>query len=186
MADSLVIEGYASLFGAEDLAGDVVRAGAFTRSLARGRTVPMLLQHAGGSAGRWNVMREDGRGLFVRGLVTDESVRGIAALKLIRDKVLGGLSIGFIARDWSPRSVRGRELRVLELPQVQQHVAGLDQRRPGVTGAHHPHAMSGGRRIADDAAYLVQTPGAVQGRRPELHRPPPVANARHSGAPASL
>ncbi|RYG28894.1 MAG: HK97 family phage prohead protease, partial [Burkholderiales bacterium] len=45
---SLVIEGYASLFGVEDLAGDVVRAGAFARSLARhkgmeGGSVGMLL-----------------------------------------------------------------------------------------------------------------------------------------------
>jgi HK97 family phage prohead protease len=147
MADSLVIEGYASLFGAEDLAGDVVRAGAFTRSLARERTVPMLLQHAGGSAGRWNVMREDGRGLFVRGLVTDESVRGIAALKLIRDKVLGGLSIGFIARDWSPRSVRGRELRVLELTEVSLVTSPM---------------LPGARFAPVGGDFSLQTPGFVR------------------------
>jgi len=77
MAASLVIEGYASLFGVADLAGDVVRAGAFSRTLARGDRVPMLVQHMGGrQAGRWSVMREDGLGLFVRGLVTDESPTG--------------------------------------------------------------------------------------------------------------
>lgn len=71
---SLVIEGYASLFGVKDMAGDVVRAGAFARTLARGRDIGMLLQHAGGrTAGRWTAMREDGRGLFVRGLVTAET-----------------------------------------------------------------------------------------------------------------
>ena len=119
MAKSLVIEGYASLFGVEDLAGDVVRAGAFWRSLARGGRLPMLLQHAGGrQAGSWTAMREDGRGLYVRGLVTDETAAGQAALKLIGDRDLDGLSIGFIARDWSPRPGGGRDLRQIELREV--------------------------------------------------------------------
>ena len=47
----LVIEGYASLFGVEDLAGDVVRAGAFARSLLRGAPVGMLLSHVGRADG---------------------------------------------------------------------------------------------------------------------------------------
>lgn len=116
---SLVIEGYASLFGVEDLAGDVVRAGAFARTLARQRNVGMLLQHAGGrTAGRWTAIREDGRGLFVRGLVIGESAAGRAALKLIHGKSLTGLSIGFIARDWSPRRGRGRKLREIELREI--------------------------------------------------------------------
>lgn len=116
---SLVIEGYASLFGVEDLAGDVVRAGAFARSLARGTGVGMLLSHAGGrTAGRWTTLREDGRGLFVRGLVTDSTAAGVAALKLIGEGGLDGLSIGFVARDWSPRVGRGRDLKEIELREV--------------------------------------------------------------------
>ncbi len=116
---SLVIEGYASLFGVEDLAGDVVRAGAFTRSLARGGGVGMLLSHVGGrTAGRWTLMREDGRGLFVRGLVSDETASGATALRMIAREGLDGLSIGFVARDWSPRVTRGRELKEVELREI--------------------------------------------------------------------
>lgn len=119
MTKTLVIEGYASLFGVEDLAGDVVRAGAFARTLARGGEVRMLLSHMGGrTVGRWTAMREDGRGLFVRGLVTGETAAGQTALKLIGDGTMSGLSIGFIARDWSPRVMRGRELREIELREV--------------------------------------------------------------------
>ena len=60
----------------------------------------MLLSHAGGrAAGRWTTMREDRRGQFVRGLVTGETAAGQAALKLIGDGTMSGLSIGFIARD---------------------------------------------------------------------------------------
>ena len=119
MRDSLVIEGYASLFGVEDLAGDTVRAGAFARTLARRAPIGMLLQHAGGrTAGRWMAIREDGRGLFVRGLVTDETVAGAAALKLIQDGAMDGLSIGFIARAWAARRDRGRDLKEVELREI--------------------------------------------------------------------
>ncbi len=120
----VLIEGYASLFGVEDLAGDVVRAGAFTRSLARGADVAMLLQHRGGApAGRWIAMREDGRGLYVRGLVDPAWRAGAAVLRLIDEEGLSGLSIGFVARDWSPRVSSGRvgggrDLRELELREV--------------------------------------------------------------------
>jgi len=117
--DSVVIEGYASLFEVEDLAGDVVRAGAFGRSLARGRDVGMLLSHAGGrTAGRWTAIREDGRGLFVRGLVTTDTAAGRAAMAEICGGRLNGLSIGFIARDWAPRGIRGRVLREIDLREV--------------------------------------------------------------------
>jgi HK97 family phage prohead protease len=54
----------------------------------------------------------------VRGLVTDETVAGQAALRLIHDGSMNGLSIGFIARDWAARRHRGRELREIELREV--------------------------------------------------------------------
>jgi HK97 family phage prohead protease len=118
-AQSLVIEGYASLFGVEDLMGDVVRAGAFARSLAAGVNIGMLLNHGGRrKVGRWTCIREDGRGLFVRGFVTAETPAGQAALDMISQRRLSGLSIGFIARDWSPRVTRGRELREIDLREV--------------------------------------------------------------------
>lgn len=110
---SLMIEGYASLFRVEDLAGDVVRAGAFARTLAREararRTgVGMQLSHVGvATAERWTTIREDGCGLFVRGLVSDETMAGATALKMIGDGGVDGLSIGFVARDWSPRVMQG-------------------------------------------------------------------------------
>ena len=115
----VVIEGYASLFGVEDMAGDVVRAGAFSETLARGAGVGMLLGHVGGrTAGRWTTMREDGRGLFVRGFVSGETAAGRTALQMISDGSLDGLSIGFVARDWSPRVARGRELKRIELREI--------------------------------------------------------------------
>lgn len=41
----MTVSGYASIFGNRDRVGDVVVAGAFTKSLASGRRVKMLWQH---------------------------------------------------------------------------------------------------------------------------------------------
>jgi HK97 family phage prohead protease len=114
-----LIEGYASLFGVRDLAGDVIRPGAFARSLAEPSLPPMLLQHVGGRpAGQWTRVREDGRGLFVRGLVSEALPAGAIALRRMASGALDGLSIGFVAREWSPRPGGGRDLRVIELKEI--------------------------------------------------------------------
>ncbi len=72
LSEGAVIAGYASLFGVPDQGGDVVQPGAYARSLARlagsGRRVKMLWQHDPGEPiGVWDEVREDGRGLYVRG-----------------------------------------------------------------------------------------------------------------------
>ena len=108
----VLIEGYAAVFGAVDLSGDVVRAGAFARSLKSG-PVPMLLQHRQGSiAGRWTRIIEDGRGLFVRGLIERPGAQTLARAGL------DGLSIGFRARFWTPRVGGGRDLKEVDLVEV--------------------------------------------------------------------
>jgi len=99
-----LIEGYAAVFGLADHSGDIVRAGAFARSLRQGLPA-MLLQHQSGAViGRWVRAVETGRGLFVRGLV---ECAGAAAL--VQDG-LDGLSIGFRPRLWTPRPEGGRVL----------------------------------------------------------------------------
>ena len=90
--------GYASLFGAVDLAKDVVEHGAFARSLAqRGPSgVRMLFQHDPAQPiGVWTDIREDERGLFVRGKLTGAVSRSAEVLSLMRAGALDGLSIGF-------------------------------------------------------------------------------------------
>ena len=112
----LLIEGYAALFGVPDLAGDVVRAGAFSKSLSRApppQGIRMLLQHRSGAiAGRWTRMIEDGRGLYVRGLIESTSGHELAT------RGLDGLSIGFRPRVWKPRVNEGRDLIEIELVEV--------------------------------------------------------------------
>jgi HK97 family phage prohead protease len=110
---------YASLFGVEHVAGDVVRAGAFARTLRRRREVRMLPSCVRDKlAGRWMTMPEDERGLFVRALVSGEMPAGRAALTLIGDGAMDGLSIGFIATDLSARVGQGQGLREFKLSEI--------------------------------------------------------------------
>ena len=90
-------EGYASLFGVPDGAGDVVAPGAFAASLRkRGPArVRMLYQHfAHEPIGVWEQIKEDSRGLYVRGRLVDVP-RAHEVAELLRENALNGLSIGF-------------------------------------------------------------------------------------------
>lgn len=111
-AAGLQIEGYASLWGVADLNGDVVARGAFRQSLAVAGAggVRMLHQHeARALVGVWDEIREDDRGLWVRGRIMDWSAEARFAQALSRAGVLDGLSIGFRSR----RARREGRLRVL-------------------------------------------------------------------------
>jgi len=93
-------EGYASLFDKEDLGHDVIAPGAFRASLSqRGPAgIKMLFQHNPSEPiGIWEQLREDARGLFVRGRLMPEVTRAREVLALMRAGALDGLSIGFRA-----------------------------------------------------------------------------------------
>lgn len=111
--DGILIEGYASLFGKPDQSGDIVRAGAFSQSLKARGLVPMLLQHKDGArGGKWVRMFEDGRGLFVRGMVESDGGRRLLG------QGLNGLSIGFQPRLSRALASGGRELIQIDLFEI--------------------------------------------------------------------
>lgn len=102
--DSGVIEGYGSVFGNLDSYSDIVAPGAFAKSLeeakASGRMPAMLWQHNQEEPiGVWTEMREDDRGLFVKGKLADTQ-RGKEARELIKLGALTGLSIGYTTRSY--------------------------------------------------------------------------------------
>ena len=98
LAEDGTFEGYASLFGRVDLGRDVVEPGAFARSLARrgAAGVRMLFQHDPNQPiGTWTDIREDARGLLVRGRLASGVGKAREVLELMRGGALDGLSIGF-------------------------------------------------------------------------------------------
>lgn len=100
VTDGRVVEGYASLFGQRDQGGDTVQAGAYGASLkalsAQGRRVKMLWQHDPGQPiGVWEEVREDAKGLYVKGRILTEVERGREAAALLSAGAIDGLSIGY-------------------------------------------------------------------------------------------
>ncbi len=115
VADDGAFEGYASLFGRQDLGRDVVMPGAFRDTLAaRGSGgVRMLFQHNPAEPiGVWETLAEDSKGLFARGRLMPTVARAREVLSLMRAGAIDGLSIGF--RTVKAHRDRARGVRRIE------------------------------------------------------------------------
>jgi HK97 family phage prohead protease len=105
IADSGVFTGYASVFDVLDYYRDVVRRGAFTKSIAdwkaKGKLPPLLWQHdSRNPIGPHEDMYEDEKGLYVKGrLLVDDVPQARTAHALLKHKVISGMSIGFDIED---------------------------------------------------------------------------------------
>lgn len=107
--------GYAALFDRVDRGGDVIRKGAFARSLAKG-PVPLLIEHRPGARiGRVERLSEDRRGLRVIARVDGSEVAPGA-----------GLSFGYRVR--KSRGASPRELIEVELVEVSLVKAPMQSR----------------------------------------------------------
>jgi len=123
VTDGAVIEGYASLFGRKDQGGDSVLAGAYARSLAmlkaKGRSVKMLWQHDPTQPiGVWDEVREDEKGLFVKGRLLPDVAKAQEAAALLAAGAIDGLSIGYRTKSAQKDGKGGRLLSELELWEV--------------------------------------------------------------------
>ena len=113
VSESGEFEGYGSVFGVEDSYSDVVVKGAFQKSLAlwaeKGRLPSMLWQHKMSEPiGIYTEMKEDDYGLYVKGrLLIDGDDLAKRAHAHAKAGSLGGLSIGFILKDWEYDSQKG-------------------------------------------------------------------------------
>lgn len=118
-AEAMSFSGYGAVFGNVDSHGDVIEAGAFSRFLSDIKSgtqawPAMLSQHGGWQMtsedmtpiGVWTDFSEDGHGLKVTGQLAD-TPRGremYALMKMSPRPAIDGMSIGYIAKEWEPRS----------------------------------------------------------------------------------
>jgi HK97 family phage prohead protease len=110
LGDDATIEGYASLFGTVDQGNDAVQKGAFAESLKANRRVRMLWQHDPTQPiGVWDDVREDDRGLWVRGRILTDVAKGREAAALMAAGAIDGLSIGYRTKR-AERDGKGRRL----------------------------------------------------------------------------
>jgi HK97 family phage prohead protease len=109
--------GYASVFHHKDRGGDIVRPGAFRRTLERGQRVPLLWQHQSGrTVGVIEHLAEDERGLRVIGRLGDDPFGRLLARELTEGR-LSGLSFGYRVRS-TEQGTDTREINDLELLEV--------------------------------------------------------------------
>ncbi len=123
VSEGQVISGYASLFGRKDQGGDIVQTGAYAASLNRlaaaGRRVKMLWQHDPSQPiGIWDEVREDAKGLWVKGRLLPEVDKGREAAALLAAGAIDGLSIGYRTVKAERDSKGQRLLQELELWEV--------------------------------------------------------------------
>jgi hypothetical protein len=113
-------EGYASVFDVVDLGMDVVAKGAFAKSLGSGRKVKMLWQHSmHDPIGVWDEVREDDRGLFVKGRLLKDVQKGRETMALLRAGAIDGLSIGYrVVEAMAEAGGRVRKLTEIELHEI--------------------------------------------------------------------
>jgi uncharacterized protein len=118
-ADGL-FEGYASVFGIVDQGMDVVERGAFGKSIGSGRKVKMLWQHDTAKViGVWDELREDERGLYVKGRLLKGVAQAEEAMVLMRAGAIDSMSIGYRTIETVPEgNGRIRKLMEVELHEI--------------------------------------------------------------------
>jgi HK97 family phage prohead protease len=108
-------EGYASVFGVVDQGMDVVERGAFAKSLGSGRRVKMLWQHDPNKViGVWDEIKEDERGLYVKGRLIKDVALGREAMALMRAGAIDSMSIGYRTVEAVPEA-GGRVRKLMEV-----------------------------------------------------------------------
>lgn len=117
-------EGYGSIFGNIDADGDMIETGAFTKSLLTHKsnnTQPSLLwmHDPYNPVGRYLEVREDSRGLYVKGQLILESSQGRDAYALLKGGAINGLSIGYVPKNWEfDKAQKTRRLKEVDLWEV--------------------------------------------------------------------
>jgi Escherichia/Staphylococcus phage prohead protease len=185
------IEGYASVFSARDMNGDVMERGAFARSLNINPAVRMLYQHAAETPiGRWTSFREDEYGLFVTGEILLASPRAREVHALLEGGAIDGLSIGFqtvrARKDKTGGRSSGRRIIEAELWEVSIVTFPM-ARTARITHVGRPRPETSTTIHSTDPARATppMSNGALSASLDNWARParralvPPPASARH-------
>jgi len=94
--EARTFEGYASAFNGVDAYGDTILPGAYEKTLTdRERPIRMRWNHFGPVIGKYLEIREDEKGLFVKGQLTPGHSVAEDAYASLRHGAVDGLSIGY-------------------------------------------------------------------------------------------
>ncbi|MEP4195974.1 MAG: HK97 family phage prohead protease [Aliishimia sp.] len=109
------VDGYGAVFGNVDQGYDLIEPGAFADSLKGNRKVKMLWHHDPRSPiGVWDEVKEDEKGLWVKGRILGEVEKGREATALVKAGAVDGLSIGYRTLEYREAKVDDHWVRVIE------------------------------------------------------------------------
>ncbi len=153
-ADAAEFSGYAVIWGERNSHGEIVERGAFTKTLAAHRsagTKPVMFwsHNRDDIIGVWDEIREDEKGLLVRGRLLTEISRGREVHEMMKAGAVNGLSIGFRVPPGGEERRSGiRHLRQIDLVEIS--VVGL----PSAGRARITSVRSSGRSTESAAAFI--------------------------------
>jgi len=106
--------GIASAYGVEDLGGDVIDKGAFTKTLQENPVVPILWQHKSDEVvGEGNVKEWQSK-ILVSGRLDLEDPTAQKAYRKMKNKLIRGLSVGFQTIKSTYQDIEGRMIRHIQ------------------------------------------------------------------------
>jgi len=146
-SEYFTFEGYASTFGNIDLGDDIIVRGAFSQTLKKNSSLPVLWQHQMSEpVGKSITLYEDDKGLFIKAILpkSDTLVSG----RIIPQMKVGSIremSIGFFTRD-SDMEKGVRLLKEIELFEVSL-----------VTKAMNPQALVSGFKSMESLKDIEQS-----------------------------
>lgn len=93
--DAGIFEGLASTYGNLDHTGDIVRPGAFRKTLERSAELPILWCHSQSDAVGLGQLTDSAEGLRLKGQLDLDTQCGREAFSRVKKRIVRGLSIGY-------------------------------------------------------------------------------------------
>lgn len=112
--------GYAAAFHNEDLGGDIIMPGAFTKTIADNATRTLLWSHNQEKPIGVTTVHEDTKGLVVDGRLNMDVMQAREAHSLMKQGAIKGLSVGYtvVGKDWRGATRVIKEMKLHEVSLV--------------------------------------------------------------------
>ena len=163
-----IFTGYGSIFGNEDQGNDIVKKGAFTKSLTKRppSKVKMLFQHKTDEPiGVFTDIYEDSKGLYVKGQLAMGTQKGRETYELLKMGALDGMSIGFKAdptKQGYNENKRGvRTLKEVDLMEISLVTFPMNEQAMVQSVKGNSKSIRDWEKILRDAGGLSRTEAKI-------------------------
>lgn len=97
VGDDGTFSGIASVYGVMDTYNDIIEKGAFTKTIQENPEIPILWQHDDSEVIGKGTVSEQGNRIMLSGQLDLEDATAVKAYRKMKNKLVKGLSIGFLS-----------------------------------------------------------------------------------------